>query len=191
MRYVFVLLASACCVAGCDGVISPDAIAETSTNVSSGASAAPPVNTAGVSCPSDAPQVRVGSLGLRLDIDFTELTGAISYEIQIDRFSVLNVYERFASLDVPAPAKYAEWYGKPGRYLVKVRTRNCGGYGNWSEAISHALDDSVAPPTSPAPQPPPPPGKNDDDKDKDKQKEKDRNKKDGKDKDKKCTGKKC
>jgi hypothetical protein len=67
-----------------------------------------------------------------------------------------------ASLDVPAPAKYAEWYGKPGRHLVGVRTRNCGGYGNWSDAISHALDDSIAPPTSPALPPPPPPGKNDD-----------------------------
>jgi hypothetical protein len=54
------------------------------------------VNTAGVSCPSDARQVRVGSLGLRLDSEFTQLTGANAYEIQIDRFSVLNVYEPFS-----------------------------------------------------------------------------------------------
>jgi hypothetical protein len=95
-----------------------------------------------------------------MDIEFNEIKGAYAYEIQIDWNNGRTGYEPFAHLEVPAPAKRAEWYGKAGWYQVRVRTMNCGGYGKWSEAIVHALDDSVAPPTppsTPAPQPPPPP----------------------------------
>jgi hypothetical protein len=145
-------------MSACDGVLSPDAITGggQGTTAASGAPVTP-IDTSGVSCPSDAPQLRVGSLGLRMDIDFSEIKGAISYEIQIERFGVRNIYEPFAHLDVTAPAKRAEWYGKSGRYLVRIRTKNCGGFGNWSADVEHALAEDVAPPPPPPPQAPPPP----------------------------------
>ena len=110
-----------------------------------------------ISCPSDAPQIRIGSLGLRMDIDFSEVTGARADGIGIDYHDGRSLHERFAHLEIPAPAKRAEWYGKTGSFFVKVRTINCGGLGNWSETISHALSDGAALPLPPPPPTPVPP----------------------------------
>lgn len=147
-------------IVGCAGSspLSPDSAPSARAVVSATpASAAqaffPPINPAEISCPSDAPQIRVGSLGLRLEIDFTEIKGTHAYEIQIFRYSASNVYEPFARLEVPSPAHRAEWHGINGKYLVRVRTINCGGLGNWSDEFLHALDDGTGPPSPPAPGP--------------------------------------
>jgi hypothetical protein len=95
-----------------------------------------------------------------MDIDFSEVTGAYAYEVEIRLYTSANVYEIFDVMNVPAPANRAEWYGAPGRYMVRVRTMNCGGLGNWSGEVFHAIDDnSVQPPAPPLPPPPvvPPP----------------------------------
>jgi hypothetical protein len=107
----------------------------------------PPINPTGISCPSDAPQIRVSSIGARMDIEFAEVTGAYAYEIEI-----VNRRGDRVRLEVPAPAFRAEWYGVPGRYVIRVRTINCGGLGNWSAEFSHALDDHT-PPEMPPQQP--------------------------------------
>ena len=113
----------------------------------------PPISPPGISCPSDAPQIRVGSLNGRMDIDFSEVTGAYSYEIQIRRYNGANRYDIVDEMKVPAPANHADWYGEMGKYMVKVRTINCGGLGNWSESIYHALDENgVRPPPPPEPE---------------------------------------
>jgi hypothetical protein len=84
-----------------------------------------------------------------MDIEFSDVTGASAYEIEIlDYFGVIT------RLVIDAPAHHAEWYGGTldNAYRVKVRTINCGGFGNWSESVYHALQDD-----RPAPPPPPPP----------------------------------
>jgi hypothetical protein len=82
-----------------------------------------------------------------MDIDFSEVTGANAYEIQI-----LDYFGKITRLVIDAPAHHAEWYGGTldNAYRVKLRTINCGGVGNWSESVYHALQDD-------RPQPPPPP----------------------------------
>ena len=85
-----------------------------------------------------------------MDIEFAEVAGATAYEIEI--VSHTGVKHR---LEVPAPAYRAEWYGTPGLYRIRVRTINCGGLGNWSADVVHALDDNTLPPVKP-PQPPTP-----------------------------------
>ncbi len=113
----------------------------------------PPINPAGISCPSDAPHVLTDSLATRLDIEFSEVTGARAYEIEI-----MNYFGAIKRLEIPAPAHRAEWYGAPGMYRVRVRTLNCGGTGNWSAELYQTLEDgTVAPPQPPVEVPPPPP----------------------------------
>lgn len=127
----------------------------TSSSVPSGSaevrSMLPPINPAGISCPSDAPQILLGSLGRRLDIEFSEIVGASSYEIEI-----VNQGGDVTRVEVPAPAHRAEWYGIPGTYHVRVRTVNCGGFGNWSDEAIHSLQDGSMPPASPSPTTPGP-----------------------------------
>lgn len=84
-----------------------------------------------------------------MDIEFSEVKGAFAYEIEI-----LNYFGVKVRLEVPAPAHRAEWHGPVGLYNVRVRTINCGGLGNWSVAVIHALDDKPAPPPPPPPPPP-------------------------------------
>lgn len=112
----------------------------------------PPINPAGISCPSDAPQVLTGSLATRLDIEFSEVTGAHAYEIEI-----MNYFGAITRLEIAAPAHRAEWYGVPGLYRVRVRTINCGGVGNWSAELYQTLDDGIPPPPRPPVEVPPPP----------------------------------
>ena len=112
----------------------------------------PPINPAGISCPSDAPHVLTDSLATRLDIEFSEVTGARAYEIEI-----MNYFGVITRLEIPAPAHRAEWYGKPGMYRVRVRTLNCGGMGNWSAELYQTLDDGTVPPPQPPVEVPPPP----------------------------------
>ncbi len=160
-------------VVGCGGLspIAPDAASApglTSSVSATDSGAArpffPPINPSGISCPSDAPQIAVSSFGLRMDIDFSEVAGANAYEIQI-----LDYFGRITRLEIPAPAHHAEWYGGTvdNAYRVKLRTINCGGLGNWSESVYHALQDDrqAPPPTQPPTEPkctvegctPPPP----------------------------------
>jgi hypothetical protein len=84
-----------------------------------------------------------------MDIEFSEVTGARAYEIEI-----LDYFGAITRLEIEAPAYRAEWYGGTldNSYRVKVRTINCGGVGNWSNSVYHALQDN-----RPAPSPPPPP----------------------------------
>jgi hypothetical protein len=167
MKSSFVLLTLASVlIVGCAGSspLSPTAAAPsrvTSVAASSGSSDArpffPPINPAGISCPSDAPQLMLGSIAQRLDIEFSEVAGANAYEIEI-----MNYFGVLTRLEIAAPAHRAEWYGAPGMYRVRVRTINCGGLGNWSAELFQTLDDGVPPPPPPAPpveppQPPPPP----------------------------------
>lgn len=149
-------------VVGCAGS-SP--LAPTAASLSSGSSVSanapssngpraflPPINPAGISCPSDAPQVMTGSLATRLDIEFSEVAGSYSYEIEI-----MNYFGAITRLEIAAPAHRAEWYGVPGMYRVRVRTKNCGGVGNWSGELYQTLDDGIPPPPPPVEVPPPPP----------------------------------
>jgi hypothetical protein len=163
MKSSFTLLTLASMlVVGCAGSspLSPTAASPsrvTSLSASSGSADArpffPPINPVGISCPSDAPQILVGSLGTRLDVEFSEVAGAYAYEIEI-----VNRYNELTRLEVPAPAGRAEWYGPPGLYRVRVRTMNCGGLGNWSAEVLHAIDDAtVQGPASPIEPPPVPP----------------------------------
>ena len=153
---LLLLIFASVLVVGCAGS-SP--LAPSAASLSSGSSVSanapssngprpffPPINPAGISCPSDAPQVMTGSLATRLDIDFSEVTGAHAYEIEI-----MNYFGAITRLEIPAPAHHAEWYGVPGMYRVRVRTNNCGGAGNWSAELYQTLDDGTVPP----PQPPP------------------------------------
>jgi len=157
---VLLLLASTL-VVGCAGgnPLAPDTALmshQQSIDVSANASAVraflPPINPAGLSCPSDAPQIAVGSIGMRMDIEFSEVTGANKYEIEI-----INYYGDKTRAEVPAPAHRFEWYGVPGIYRVKVRTINCGGIGNWSAELMQTLQDGVVPEPEPPVVPPPPP----------------------------------
>jgi hypothetical protein len=156
---VLLVLASVL-VMGCGGIspLAPDATSvpalKSNALVPSGSGGSrplfPPISPAGISCPSDAPQIAVGSFGLRMDIEFSEVNGAHAYEIRIlDYFGVIT------QLEIAAPAHRAEWYGTvDNAYLVKVRTINCGGFGNWSESVYHALQDDRTPPPPPPPPPP-------------------------------------
>jgi hypothetical protein len=155
------LLASAL-VTGCAGSspLAPDSasVSNIGTNAAAPSASAPrtflpPISPAGISCPSDAPQVIVGSLGLRMDIEFSEVTGAYAYEIEI-----MANDGALTRLEVPATYQRTEWYGSIGLYRIKVRTMNCGGLGNWSEAVYHTLDNTyVPPPPSKEPDSPVPP----------------------------------
>ncbi|HLG54849.1 MAG TPA: hypothetical protein VI485_05935 [Vicinamibacterales bacterium] len=164
MKYAYALLVSASfLLVGCGShsPLSPDAVSGLSPGLAASTRPAPgvtaqayfpPINPPGISCPSDAPQIRVSSLGRRMDIEFSEITGAYTYEIAID-FYKGNVSELIEHLEVPAPAHRTEWYGPwGGRYQVKVRTMNCGGFGQWSDVYSLHLDDEI---TTPAPTPTP------------------------------------
>ena len=153
---VLLVLASVL-VVGCAGSspLAPDSVS--GSNARSSASATrgsgsqsffPPIDPVGISCPTDAPGLRASSIGRRMDIEFAEVAGATAYEIEI--VSYTRVKHR---LEVPAPAYRAEWYGTPGLYQIRVRTINCGGLGNWSADVFHALDDNTLPPVKP-PQPP-------------------------------------
>lgn len=155
---VLLLLASAL-VVGCAGSnpIAPDPASVSSVKdsatgvVGSGAprTAFPPIGPEGISCPSDAPEIAVGSLGLRLDVDYSPVAGAYAYEIEI-----LDRRGETTRLEVPAPSTRAEWYGVPGTYRVRVRTINCGGLGKWSVEAFTSLDEGRVPETTP-PVPPP------------------------------------
>jgi hypothetical protein len=165
MKFSSVLLIFASVlVVGCAGTspLSPDA-----ASVSSGRSLAsatpasaaqaffPPIEPSGISCPSDAPQIRVSSFGARLDIEFSEVIGAYKYEVEIVTTDG-EKGEKYG-LEVQAPAHRVEWYGHPGLYRVRVRTMNCGGFGSWSAEFLHSLDDYTPlpprqPPSEPVPQ---------------------------------------
>ena len=91
-----------------------------------------------------------------MDIEFSEVVGADKYEIEI-----VDYYGVMVRLEVPAPANRAEWYGPVNLYRVRVRTINCGGFGNWSEDVIHALNAATEPrqeepPVEPPPIEPPP-----------------------------------
>jgi hypothetical protein len=152
-------------IVGCAGSspTAPDSAAVVSATPASTSQAFfPPIDPAGVSCPSDAPQIWVGSLGNRMDIEFSEVSGAYAYEIEIVDRNLTKV-----RVEVPAPAHHAEWYAWPGIFGVKVRTMNCGGLGKWSTVFTHSIGDNTPPsPAPPVPgpqcmfggcQPPPPP----------------------------------
>jgi hypothetical protein len=140
---------------GSSNPIAPNSVGGSSSSLATAAPATPasgpsapqalfpPIEPAGISCPSDAPQIRVGSLGSRMDIDFSDVKGASQYEIQITN----NAGALVGHLMVPAPANHAQWYGLAAPYLVRVRTHNCGGMGNWSESIYHHLSSDVPPPS--------------------------------------------
>jgi hypothetical protein len=163
MKFPLVLLIFASVlVVGCAGSspLAPTS-ASLSRNSSASSSAAssdgsraffPPINPAGISCPSDAPQVLTGSLATRLDVEFSEVAGARAYEIEI-----MNYFGAITRLEIGAPAHHAEWYGVPGMYRVRVRTINCGGFGNWSSEVYQTLDDGTIPSPPPVEVPPPPP----------------------------------
>jgi hypothetical protein len=165
MRFAYALVLSTSVVlvgCGSGSPLSPDTVSASSRQLSSVTTGSvlrsqsffPPINPLGISCPSDAPQLRVGSTGGRMDIEFSEVSGAHAYEIQVLIFGSSNVYESIARLEVPAPAYRAEWYGKSGRYQVRIRTINCGGFGNWSNGYDHSLnEDGEAPPTPPVIEP--------------------------------------
>jgi hypothetical protein len=158
---VLVVAVAAMTVAcGANSPIGPEAISRSTSTVladlpSTGALSGtitrqalfPPIDPPGISCPSDAPQIRVGSMGSRLDIEFSEIKGTIAYEIEI-RDSAGGVA---ALLHVDAPAHYGEWRGPDGAYLVRVRSRNCGGFGNWSESAYQQIHGERAPAVPKAP----------------------------------------
>ena len=144
-------------VVGCAGSspLAPDTASVPGVKTNATGSSAPrpflpPINPAGISCPSDAPQVVLGSLATRLDIDFSEVAGAYAYEIEI-----MNYFGAITRLEITAPAHRADWYGVPGMYRVRVRTINCGGLGNWSAEMYQTLDDGTKPPSPPPVEPPP------------------------------------
>jgi hypothetical protein len=83
-----------------------------------------------------------------MDIEFSEVTGANAYEIEIIDRNLTKV-----RLEVNAPAHHAEWYAWPGIFRVKVRTINCGGLGKWSVEFVHSIGDNTPPPPSPPPGP--------------------------------------
>lgn len=153
------LLLAGALAAGCAGSspLAPDSasVSNVRTNATAPGDSAPrtflpPINPAGISCPSDAPQILVGSFGLRMDIEFSEVAGAYAYEIEI-----MANDGALTRLEVPATPNRTEWYGVPGLYRVKVRTMNCGGLGNWSDPAYHTLDNNyVPPPPRKEPEPP-------------------------------------
>jgi hypothetical protein len=159
---LIVLTLASVLTVGCAGMspVAPDAASglslKSNAPATAGAATArpffPPINPAGISCPSDAPQIAVSSFGMRMDFDFSEVAGAHAYE-----FEILDYFGAITRLVVDAPANHAEWYGGTldNAYRVKVRTINCGGVGNWSESVYHALQDNR--PEPPPPPPPPPP----------------------------------
>jgi len=154
------LLSASALVVGCAGssplapdaasVSSPRSIAASSAGSGAPRTFLPPINPTGISCPSDAPQILVSSLNLRMDIEFSEVAGAYAYEIEIT-----NYYGEQTRLEIPAPANRAEWHGPRGFYSVRVRTLNCGGTGNWSAYAYKSLPDGAVPPSDTPAGPPP------------------------------------
>jgi hypothetical protein len=168
MKFAYALVLSTSVVlvgCGSGSPLSPDTVSGVNRPLSSATTGSvlqsqsffPPINPIGISCPSDAPQLRVGSNGGRMDIEFSEVTGAYAYEIQMLVYGSSNLYESIARLEVPAPAYRAEWYGKTGRYQVRIRTINCGGLGKWSGGYDHSLLEDGVPPPVVEPQPEPDP----------------------------------
>lgn len=156
------LLLASVFVVGCAGSspLGPDSVAASSsistpvvTSTSGSATPRtffPPIDPVGISCPSDAPRFAVGSIGMRLDIDFSEVAGARAYEIEI-----MNYVGVMTRLEVAAPASRAEWYGAPGLYRVRMRTINCGGLGNWTAEVFQTLQETGLPePEPPVVEPP-------------------------------------
>jgi hypothetical protein len=162
--FTALIIAASIAAVGCgsNSPTSPDsarltssAIASTATPVSTEAAYFPPISPPGISCPSDAPQIRVSSLGYRMDVEFSEVAGASKYQIEIEKYNTTDA-ETY-HMEVPAPAHRYEWYGEIGMYEVKVRTVNCGGFGNWSQAVYVSLDGGVVPAPAPTPTPEPEP----------------------------------
>jgi hypothetical protein len=167
MKRIAILIAVGVLAQGCAGSpISPDRVTAANSSLGATQTAAlgtstmstmavlPPINPTGISCPTDAPQVRVGTFGNRVDIDFSEVFGATKYQIAIEKF--VGSTKTVEILEVAAPAGRYEWYGEPGyHYEVKVRTLNCAGFGNWSESVGCFIDRATqtqvpGPPSRPA-----------------------------------------
>lgn len=105
----------------------------------------------GISCPSDAPLVMVGSKDTRLDIEWSPIPRVEGYQVSIEAFGVTNDWQVVRTIETTRVR--AEWSGMEGGiYRVRVRSRVCGGFGLWSAYATQGLTDphrSVPVPTKP------------------------------------------
>ncbi len=94
----------------------------------------------GISCPSDAPQVLVGSKDTRLDIEWSPIPRVEGYQVSVEVFGVTNDWHVVRTIETTRVR--AEWSGMEGGiYRVRVRSRVCGGFGLWSAYATQGLTD--------------------------------------------------
>lgn len=149
----------ACGENGALGPASPSALSSDSSAQSStpgwsarDESRVPPIRIpAGVTCPSDAPNIYASITSLRLDIEWSFIPMVTGYEIAIERLNVSNAWET-AHVGSTGATRY-EWRGtNDSRYRVRVRSLRCGGTGMWSAYFYVSVDgpkdpSTAAPPT--------------------------------------------
>lgn len=94
----------------------------------------------GISCPSDAPLILIGSKDARIDIEWSPIPKVDGYQVSIEAFTVANDWQVVQTLETTRMR--AEWSGKEGGiYRVRVRSRVCGGFGGWSAYATQGLTD--------------------------------------------------
>ncbi len=127
---VFVALVVVCAACSENQVASP--VSPTAVLDTAAIADVPATNVGdGISCPSDAPVVKVGGVGMRLDVEWTPIANVASYDVAIERYGVTNVWANVAGAQVTSTR--LEWYGQPdSRYRVHVRSMRCGDGGLWS-----------------------------------------------------------
>ena len=153
-RLVVALVVALVGVAACsqDSLTNPSAV---STEHRGTAYALAPIAVPdGVSCPHDAPLVRVSTHEGSLDVEWSQIPRVQGYQVEIQRYEVINAYATWAVLEIAAHDEAASVRPGVGRYRARVRSRVCGEFGNWSASVQGAIDAPPAPKV-PAPLPTP------------------------------------
>lgn len=143
-----------------DAITTPSSVLSESGSIASGSSglhALPPtVVPDGVSCPTDAPKfIRVSTHDGSLDVEWSQIPRISGYQVDVQRWESIEQWKSLPAIEVRENDEAVSLRPKDGTYRVRVRSRVCGGFGNWS-VFDYGSIGSRPPtlPPSPAPKPP-------------------------------------
>lgn len=104
----------------------------------------------GISCPSEAPIVRVSSYHGRLDVEWRPVADISEYGVAVEEFHE-GGWRHVAT--ETSPATYLAVYPKSsGLYRARVRSLRCNGVGEWSAWVEHRIDSGPGgAPSTPGP----------------------------------------